>query len=170
MVQRRWLTTQQWSRAVALSLVTAMGVFSQTTAVATPVPYISDEVGFNNAASRAQVDSLATPWQAAAATIGATTVTQNQIPAGNNATISGNAHSLFTTASGITVTTSLHDVTDADLSMPNSVGSVATGNAQLSSNDTLQGDAPRPASFYNTAAQPRYWNENSGSTKIRRAS
>ncbi|MEO0394810.1 MAG: DUF11 domain-containing protein [Cyanobacteria bacterium P01_A01_bin.137] len=146
-----------------------MGIFWPTVAEATPVSYISDEVSFNNAASRSQVDNLDTPWQSAATTIGATIVTQNQIPAGSTTTISGNAYALFTTASGITVTTSLHDVTDADLNIPNSVGSVATGNAQLATNDTLQGNAPRPASFYNTTAQPRYWNENSGSTTSRNA-
>ncbi|MGD1852998.1 MAG: hypothetical protein ACFB2W_01990 [Leptolyngbyaceae cyanobacterium] len=168
MVQRQWVTTRQRPKAAAISFL-ATAILWPTAATAVPVPYVSDEVGFNNAASRAQVDSLDTPWQTAAANIGATIITQNQIPAGSTTTISGNAHTLFTTASGITATTSLHDVTDTDLSIPNSVGSVATGNAQLSANNTLQGDAPRPASFYNTTAQPRYWNENSGSTISRNA-
>ena len=154
MVQRRWLTSQQWSKAVAISLVTAMGTVWSTAVVATPIPYISDEVGFNNVATRSQVDSLDTPWQTAAANIGATVVTQNQILAGSTTIISGNTHNLFTTASGITVTTSLHDFTNADLSTPSSIGSVATGNAQLSTNNTLQGGAPRPANFHNTTAQP----------------
>ena len=169
MGRQQRLTTQPWLQEIVISSIAAASIFWPSTAIAAPVPYISDEVGFNNATSRSQVDSLDAPWQSAATTIGATITTQNQIPAGSTTTISGNAYTLFTTASGITVTTSLHDVTDADLSIPNSVGSVVTGNAQFSTNDTLQGDAPRPASFYNTNAQPRYWNENSGSTISRNA-
>ncbi|MEM1252861.1 MAG: hypothetical protein AAGI69_10535 [Cyanobacteria bacterium P01_H01_bin.21] len=169
MGRQQRLTTQPWLQEIVISSIAAASIFLPSTAIAAPVPYISDEVGFNNATSRAQVDTLDTPWQSAATTIGATIITQNQIPAGSNTTISGNAHTLFTTASGITVTTSLHDVTDVDLSIPNSIGFVATGNAQLSTNDTLQGNAPRPASFYNTTAHSRYWNENSGSTTSRNA-
>ena len=146
----------------------AIGICFPTTATATPIPYISDEVGFNNVASRSQVDSLDTPWRSAVSSVGATVVTQNQIAPGSSTTISAAGYGLFTTTSGIDVTTSLHDFTNTDLSNPNSVGTVAT-SAQLSTTTTLQGDAPRPASFYNTTAQPRYWNENSGSTTSRNA-
>ncbi|MEO1400354.1 MAG: DUF11 domain-containing protein [Cyanobacteria bacterium J06635_1] len=146
-----------------------MGILLPMAAVAAPVPYISDEVGFNNATSRSKVETLDDQWRSAANSAGGVVVTQNQIPAGSTTPISASAYPLLTTASGITVTTSLHDVTDTDLSNPNSIGTVATGNAQLSTTSTLQGDAPRPASFYNTAAQPRFWNENSGSTTSRNA-
>lgn len=168
MVQR-WSIAQLWSQEIAISLVSAAVIFLPLSSDATPIPYISDEVGFNSATSRAQVDTLDTPWQSAIDTIGATIVTQNQISTDSNTTITSNAYELFTTASGIAVTASLHDVTAADLSIPNSVGSISSGDAQLRANNTLQGDAPRPASFYNTTAQPRYWNENSGSTTSRNA-
>ncbi|MBT9311287.1 hypothetical protein [Leptothoe kymatousa] len=136
------------------------------TAVATPVIYISDEVGFNNKGSRNQVESLDDPWRSAASAIGAATITQNQIPTGDDVSISADNYELFTTSSGITVSTSLHNVTNAELSNPNSVGTVAN-SAQLRDSNTLQSDAPRPHSLYNTTAQPRYWNETSGSTTSR---
>ncbi len=150
-------------------MISAMAAFWPITAVAAPVPYISDEVGYNNSGSRNQVDLLDTPWLIEADSVGATIVTQNQISSGNETTILADDYELFTTASGIVTTVSLHNFTNTDLSNPNNVGTVITGSAELSNSNTLQGDAPRPASFYNTAAQPRFWNENSGGTTSRNA-
>ena len=167
-MEHQLLIAQTWLKKGAVLWVAAVGICLPVKALAAPVPYISDEVGFNNSTSRSQVDTLDTPWRSATSGVGATVITQNQIASGSNVTISADGYGLFTTASGIAVTTSLHNFTNADLSNANSVGTVAT-SAQLSTTDTLQGDAPRPASFYDTVAQPRYWNENSGSTTSRNA-
>ena len=139
-------------------------------AVAIPTPYISNEVGFNNAASRSQVDAQDDVWRSAATAAGAVEFSQNTIPPGqNNDPISANGYVLMTTASGITVKVSLHDVTDADIANPSSLGMLVSGSPRLNNTSTLQEDAPRPASFYNTSAQPRFWNENIGAATSRNA-
>ncbi|MEM7793681.1 MAG: hypothetical protein AAF579_04405 [Cyanobacteria bacterium P01_C01_bin.118] len=162
--------SRYWLQEIALSWISAMAVFCPlTTAIAAPIPHISDEVGYNNSSSRNQVDLLDTPWLIEANSAGAVVVTQNQIVSGSGATIPADNYELFTTASGIVTTASLYNFTNADLINPNGVGTAITGNAELANSTTLQGDAPRPASFYNTAAQPRFFNENIGANTSRNA-
>ncbi len=135
-----------------------------------PDTYISDEVGFNNASSRSQVDTQDDEWRLAATASGPVDFFQNTITAGsNNQAIRADEYTLMTSANGTTVQVSLHDLTDADIANSNSVGSVASGQPRLDNTSTLQGNAPRPASYYNASAQPRFWNENTGSTTSRNA-
>lgn len=139
-------------------------------AVALPIPYISDEVGFNNATSRSQVEAQDDAWRSAAMATGSSNFFQNTIsPGSNNEPVSPDSYTLMTTVSGVSVQVSLHDVTDADISNPRSLGMLASGSPRLDNTSTLQGSAPRPASFYNTNAQLRFWNENTGSTTSRNA-
>ena len=140
------------------------------TAFAMPEPYISDEVGFNNATSRNQVDTLDDVWRSAATAIGPVSFSQNTIPAGpNNQSISADGYTLMMSENGTLVQVSLRNLNDADIANSSSVGMVASGQPRLDNTSTLQGSAPRPASFYNTSAQPRFWNENTGSTTSRNA-
>ena len=121
-----------------------------------PDPYISDEVGLNNASSRSQVDTQDDEWRLAATAVGPVDFFQNTIPAGpNNQSISADGYTLMTSANGSTVQVSLRDLTDADIVSSNSVGSVASGQPRLDNTSTLQGNAPRPASYYDASAQPR---------------
>ncbi|NEP02224.1 MAG: hypothetical protein F6K58_26925 [Symploca sp. SIO2E9] len=146
-----------------------LGLAVPSAAVAVPITYISDEVGFNNITSRIQVDTQDDNWRNGAINFGATNFTQNLITAGTTESISATAYSLMTAASGISVNVSLRNLTDAELALPHSTGTAATGNSRLDSSSTLQSSAPRPASLYNTNAQPRFWNEGSGSSSSRNA-
>ncbi|NEO34284.1 MAG: hypothetical protein F6K36_28550 [Symploca sp. SIO3C6] len=152
-----------WRRSLLL------GLLMPSAAVAEPIIYISDEVGFDSITSRTRVDTQDDNWRNGAINSGATNFTQNLIPAGTRESISATAYPLITTASGIAVEVSLRDLTNAELALPNSTGTVVTGNPRLDSSNTLQGSAPRPASLYNTSAQPRFWNELSGSLSSRNA-
>ncbi|MGB7443683.1 MAG: hypothetical protein WA919_21680 [Coleofasciculaceae cyanobacterium] len=136
-------------------------------ALAVPTVYISDEVGSNNSLSRSQVEEQDDNWRNAATIFGASNFTQNVIPTGSNEAISPTAYPLITTATGIMVDVSLRDLTDADLALPSSLGTAATGNPRLSNSDTLQGSAPRPTSLYDTSGQSRFWNELVGSSSSR---
>jgi len=126
--------------------------------------YISDEVGGNTTASRSQVDTLDDAWRNAANSAGFGKVT-SWISLDSDTSIPANAYPLLTTANGITVNVSLLDMPN----LTNCTGTPPTGQPFLSASNTLQGSAPRPASLYNTSAQPRFWNENAGSTTNRNA-
>ena len=126
--------------------------------------YISNEVGGNTAISRSQVDTLDDAWRNAANSAGFGRVT-SWVSLDSDTSIPANAYPLFTTASGVTVNVSLLDMPN----LTNCTGTPPTGQPFLSASNTLQGSAPRPASLYNTSAQPRLWNENAGSTTSRNA-
>ncbi|NJL87240.1 MAG: DUF11 domain-containing protein [Leptolyngbyaceae cyanobacterium SM1_1_3] len=141
-----------------------------SSAWANPAVFISEEVGFDNAASRSQTDRLDDSWRTEAMQAGAIAFEQSQIPNGpNNEAIAPSRYPLLTTASGVTVEISLQDVTVADVINSDSTGTVASGSPRLSSSSTLQGDAPRPASFYDNSSQPRFWSESTGSSISRNA-
>lgn len=151
-----------------LTLASLLGLsLPISAAFAVPTIYISDEVGSNNSFSRSQVDEQDDDWRNAATIVGAGNFTQNVIPTGSNEAISPTAYPLMTTATGITVDVSLRDITDAELALANPLGTAATGNPSLSSSNTLQGSAPRPASLYDTSGQSRFWNELTGSSSSR---
>lgn len=127
-------------------------------------PYISNEIGPDGVTNRNQVDTLDDTWRNAANNAGFGKVTVWNSP-GPDVPISSNAYPLLTTSSGVMVNVSLLD-------MPNisdCLGTVATGQPNLDISNALQGSAPRPASLYNTSAQPRFWNENSGAQNNRNA-
>ncbi|MEM6251357.1 MAG: hypothetical protein AAF821_00415 [Cyanobacteria bacterium P01_D01_bin.156] len=129
-------------------------------------PNISDEVRGNNTTTRTIVDTLDDSWRTQVGLPQAGTVIPWFAAAQS---LSNNEPNLFTYTlddQDISVGVALVNIDDDN----NCTGSVHTGAAaELNDSDTLQDNAPRPASLYDDTVgaangHPAMWNENVGAT------
>ncbi|MEM9267193.1 MAG: isopeptide-forming domain-containing fimbrial protein, partial [Cyanobacteria bacterium P01_F01_bin.13] len=136
------------------------------TADANIARYISDEVRGNNSTTRNIVDTLDDSWRTA---VGLPLMGTVEPWFGAAQSLSNNEPNLFTyTLDGqaISVGVALVNI-DAN---SDCIGTVHTGStAELNDRNTLQDNAPRPASLYDDGigagnGHPAMWNENVGAT------
>ena len=158
----------KWMIAV-LSLALVVGLFGGGSVIAAPdaplavTAYISDDVGPDNVSNRTAADALDDTWRSAATSAGANGFHQITL---SGATVDQKI--IWTSGGGFTAQVSNREMTTTDMSTANSVGS-QNGTYELSSSNTLQDEAPRPASLYSSGSQPLFWNQTGGSTATRNA-
>ncbi|MBU0654646.1 MAG: hypothetical protein KJ914_05865 [Gammaproteobacteria bacterium] len=120
--------------------------------------YISKEVEGGSVAARSEADTLDDAWRSAAGL--PTSGTQLPWLGTASATMGSSAPALFKTY-GVAV-----DVASVNI-QPSSpcLGSASSASTYLGTGSTLQASAPRPASLYNSAAQPAFWYDAGGDSQ-----
>lgn len=135
------------------------------------IPYISDEVGPNGVANRDAAISLDDDWRISAQSNGLSTF-QTWLSAGPDTTI-GSPYQLLSAASGASVDVFVSSLDMVDIN--DCTGTVTSSAIRILDNTTLQDNAPRPngttsdptPDLYDTAGQPRFWNQSGGSSASR---
>ena len=121
--------------------------------------------GAPSMASRVALDGQDDSWRSSAV---ANSLTSINMPwTGGTGMTTSNTSSTPTnlfTHSGISVTAALHNVTNGNADCD---GTINGNQGNLDNNDTLQDTAPRPQQFYVAGNQPRFFNENAGSSSNR---
>jgi uncharacterized repeat protein (TIGR01451 family) len=130
-------------------------------------PYISAEVRSDTITSRNVVDTLDDNWRTAANAPSIGTIQPWFGTNTANGTLTSFTYRDPSTAANINTTVELVDV--AISSADTCAGQNSTSAAQLDNNNTLQDTAPRPASLYNTANQPLFWNQTGAGANGKRA-
>lgn len=130
-------------------------------------PYLSAEVRSDTITSRNVVDTLDDSWRTAANAPTSGTIQPWFGTVSSPGTLASFTYRDPSTAANISTTVELVDV--AISGADNCAGQTSTSAAQLDNNIALQDTAPRPASLYNTANQPLFWNQTGAGTNSKRA-
>ncbi|MBE9129020.1 MULTISPECIES: DUF11 domain-containing protein [unclassified Coleofasciculus] len=122
-------------------------------------PYISPEVTRDAIATRSLVDTLDDPWRIAAG--GASSGTVQPWFGTNSSLGSVNSFTYFdpSTSSNVNTTVQLVLVNISGSTDCAGVSNTSSSTSLLATSDTLQDSSPRPASLYNSANQPAFWNQ-----------
>lgn len=122
-------------------------------------PYISAEVRNNNATTRGIVDTLDDAWRSATGGSSSGTLQPWFGTANSPGIVNSFTYRDPALATNVSTTVELVEVPITGTAPCTGLSNSSSSTPQLSTGNALQDASPRPASLYNSANQPAYWNQ-----------
>jgi uncharacterized repeat protein (TIGR01451 family) len=122
-------------------------------------PYISAEVRNNVIATRSIVDTLDDAWRSATGGPSSGTIQPWFGTANSLGTVNSFIYRDPALAASVSTTVDLVEVPITEAAPCAGLSNSSSSTPQLSTNASMQDSSPRPASLYNSANQPAFWNQ-----------